>query len=335
MRPPSGPRDRLWVRKGRSDLEHPSDALQIIQVRARLPRIDRLLLQKLLLHLAAVLADGRGGLRDAALLANAHPGDVAEEVEDQRALLALLRALSHDVIDALVHRPFLDAREAEDDLAGGLGHRGVVDEDRGDDLGQVSLEIGKVGFVQGGDAGLEDLGADELADRGRDGGVLIGGEIGDERAKDPENDTAAPAVAHPDGMGQEEEEWFKDGGGCETELSHRWICRCWVLARHIGRRLFVRAVGSGICPGLATCPLNDLYAAPLTLACWVEKATNHHDGSVCELPQEAFLLHLFCQIITFGGRSLLVAELLPFRTALRIHLSEAGGQDGWDEMTAE
>lgn len=169
-----------------------------------------LLLHKLLLHLAAsLLTYCRGRFRDAALLADANAFDVAKEVEDQRALLSLLQALAGDVVDAFVNCDLLEPRNANKDLAGSGSEFRIVEEDGADDSSKFLLELDKVGLVERGYTGFQDIGADEFSD-GRREGCVLRDEVRDKGAENSKNDSTASAIAHPNGMGEEHKQRLED-----------------------------------------------------------------------------------------------------------------------------
>lgn len=71
--------------------------------------------------------------------------------------------------------------------------------------------------MQGFDAGFEDLGGDELADFGGDGGG--GREDGYDGAEDARDEAAGAVVVHAEGVRAEEDDGFEDGGRFEDEVA--------------------------------------------------------------------------------------------------------------------
>lgn len=118
-----------------------------------------------------------------------------------------------------MHRPIdplrIHARQRQEDQSGRLRLLGVGEHDTRDQLREIALDGDEVRVVQGFDAGFEDLGGDELADLGGDGGG--GREDGDDGAEDVGEGAAGAVVVHAEGVRAEEDDGFEDGGCFEDE----------------------------------------------------------------------------------------------------------------------
>lgn len=109
------------------------------------------------------------------------------------------------------------------------------------------MQVHEIVFVERRDTRFQDVGADEFADRGREG-VFVGRgrEIRDYGPVDAQDDAAAAAVAHADCVGEEEEEGLEDGGVGEAELAHRGVRGGGVAVGDVGGGFFSGAGCLGI-----------------------------------------------------------------------------------------
>lgn len=88
----------------------------------------------------------------------------------------------------------------------------VQDPNGCDELRQVLLHVDKVGFVDGRDAGFEDLRAHEFPNAGCRWRVWLLNEVIQERAYNARDDTTATSVMHPERVRAKQDDRLQDFG---------------------------------------------------------------------------------------------------------------------------